>query len=226
MSQGSLSLKSRTEAEKVASSMTDSRNRTGMLIAFEGLDQSGKKTLSCLLESRLIELDRPAKRISFPDYSTPIGREIMLYLMKDREYSPETRHLLFAANRWEWKDRIEAWLSTGQTVIVDRYTGSGLAYGIAHGLELSWLENLEKGLPVPERTFVIDIPVEVSFARKSQNRDAYEGQTELLSKVREIYMDLSTRYGWVVLDGCRESHDLLQEILGVVLGTRIDSHPE
>lgn len=198
--------------------MLDYRNRRGIFIAFEGLDQSGKKTLSCLLESRLIELDRPAKRISFPDYSTPIGREIMLYLKKERKYSPEIRHLLFAANRWEWKARIETWLSRGLTVIADRYTGSGLAYGVAHGLELSWLENLEKGLPVPKRTFVIDIPVEVSFARKSENRDAYEGQAELLSKVREIYMDLSARYGWVVLDGCRESHDLLHEILGIVLG--------
>ena len=46
-----------------------------MLIAFEGLDQSGKETQARHLRAR-IEQDRKVHPLSFPDYETPIGREI------------------------------------------------------------------------------------------------------------------------------------------------------
>ena len=48
----------------------------GLLIAFEGLDQSGKQTQAELLRDRLIAASRAVKLLSFPDYGTPIGEEI------------------------------------------------------------------------------------------------------------------------------------------------------
>ncbi len=46
---------------------------TGMLIAFEGLDQSGKQTQAERLRDRLKADGRKARLVSFPDYGTSIG---------------------------------------------------------------------------------------------------------------------------------------------------------
>ena len=50
----------------------------GYLIAFEGLDQSGKQTQAELLRDRLKERGHKARLMAFPDYGTSIGEEIAL----------------------------------------------------------------------------------------------------------------------------------------------------
>jgi len=191
--------------------------RPGVLFALEGIDQSGKKTLSALLMERLREAGIPGEMISFPDYTTPIGKELDFYLKGKRVYPPQTRHLLFAANRWERKRDIESWLEKGKVVLANRYVASGVAYGMAHGLEKGWLWNLEEGLPRPDQTFLIDIPHEISFARKAKRRDLYEEQKDLLKRAREAYLDLAREGNWVVLDGTREIENVFGDLVSRVI---------
>jgi len=191
--------------------------RAGILLALEGIDQSGKKTLSVLLMERLREVGILGEMISFPDYTTPIGRELDFYLAGKRDYPPQTRHLLFAANRWERKRDIESWLKKGRVVLANRYIASGVAYGMAHGLEKGWLWNLEEGLPVPDQTFLIDIPHEISFARKAKKRDLYEEQKDLLKRAREAYLDLAREGNWAVLDGTREVESVFGDLVSGVM---------
>lgn len=191
--------------------------RPGVLLAFEGIDQSGKKTLSALLMERLRKDGIQGEMISFPDYTTPIGRELKFYLAGKRDYPPQTRHLLFAANRWERKKDIESWLQRGKVVLANRYVASGVAYGMAHGLEKGWLWNLEEGLPKPDETFLIDIPPQVSFARKMKERDLYEERTELLEQAREAYLDLASEDNWAVLDGTREVESVFGDLFSRVM---------
>src|SRR5258708_3787417 len=75
----------------------------GLLIAFEGLDQSGKHTQAELLRDRLKEHGRKARLVSFPDYATSIGEEIARALQGEREYEPDVMQLLYVANRYERK---------------------------------------------------------------------------------------------------------------------------
>ena len=80
-----------------------------MIIVFEGGDQAGKKTQSALLTKKLKSLKIKTKLFSFPDYTTPIGKEINKYLHGKRNFSPQTIHCLLAANRWE-KLKRSKWL--------------------------------------------------------------------------------------------------------------------
>jgi len=191
--------------------------RSGVLLALEGIDQSGKRTLSALLMGRLREVGIQGEMISFPDYTTPIGRELNFYLAGRRDYPPQTRHLLFAANRWERKKDIESWLQEGKVVLANRYIASGVAYGMAHGLEKDWLWNLEEGLPKPDQTFLIDIPPQLSFARKAKERDLYEERTDLLKRAREAYLDLASEGNWAVLDGTREVESVFGDLFSKVM---------
>src|SRR5690606_15317278 len=83
----------------------------GLLIVFEGLDQGGKETQAARLRERLASAGRTVRALSFPDYDTPIGKEIRAALDGERDFAPDTLQLLYIANRYEYREAIEAWLA-------------------------------------------------------------------------------------------------------------------
>jgi len=123
-----------------------------MLIAFEGLDQSGKQTQAERLKAALEARGRQAVLLDFPSYETHIGQEIGAALQGTRDYGPDTMQLLYVANRYEKKPQIEALLAGGAAVICDRYLASSIAYGEAQDLDGAWLRDMQKFLPAPDLT--------------------------------------------------------------------------
>jgi dTMP kinase len=174
-----------------------------LFIDFEGIDKSGKATQASLLRDWLIVRRFKAEVISFPDYTTEIGLEIKAFLSGLKNFSPEVRQLLYAANRWERKSLIEGWLMDGKIVIADRYTPSGLAYGYANGLPLEWMICIEKGLPQPDVVIVLDISPETSLKRSKGRVDRYESDLKFLENVRSSYKFLAEKFGWYIIDGER-----------------------
>src|ERR1019366_1574364 len=128
-----------------------------MLIAIEGLDQSGKETQARQLRARLEQDGRKVYAASFPGYETPIGHEIAKALRNEREFGPDVMQLLYVANRFEYKPRIERVLTSGGVVICDRYRASSVAYGEAQGLDPKWLEEIQRPLPEAAITLLLDI---------------------------------------------------------------------
>jgi dTMP kinase len=178
--------------------------RAGLLIAFEGLDQSGKQTQTELLRDRLIAQHRAVKLLSFPDYGTPIGEEIERALRGAHNYAADVMQLLYVANRYEWRTEIERERSDGTILICDRYLASSVAYGEAQGLDPAWLLEIQKHLPQPDLTFLLDIAPDVSAKRKTTDRDRYERDLALLGRVRDSYLRLSKTSGWVHLSADRD----------------------
>ena len=171
----------------------------GRLIAFEGLDQSGKQTQAELLREYLRAAGHKVRLLSFPDYGTSIGEEIARALQGERDYGADVMQLLYVANRYERRQEIERWLEGGLMLICDRYLASSVAYGEAQGLDSAWLVDMQKYLPTPDLTILLDIAPERAAARKISDRDKYERDLALLGRVRESYLRQSAA-GWVVLD--------------------------
>src|SRR5258706_955429 len=172
----------------------------GHLIAFEGLDQSGKQTQAELLRDRLKQDGHKARVVSFPDYGTSIGEEIARALQGEREYGPDVMQLLYVANRYERKPDVQRWLDGGLILVCDRYVASSIAYGEAFGLDAGWLAEMQKYLPAPALTIMLDIAPETAAARKSADRDRYERDLAMLGRVRNSYRRQAAAGGWVVLD--------------------------
>jgi len=190
---------------------------SGYLIAFEGLDQSGKQTQAELLRDRLKGDGHKSRLVSFPDYGTSIGEEIARALQGEREYGADVMQLLYVANRYERKPDLQRWLDGGLVLVCDRYRASSVAYGEAFGLDAVWLAEIQKFLPAPALTILLDIAPETAAKRKSADRDRYERDLVLLARVRESYQRQATEEAWTVLDGERSKDAVAADVYEAAL---------
>jgi len=190
----------------------------GHLIAFEGLDQSGKQTQAELLRDRLKQDGHKSRLVSFPDYGTSIGEEIARALQGEREYGPDVMQLLYVANRYERKPDLQRWLDGGLVLVCDRYQASSVAYGEAFGLDAAWLTDMQKFLPQAALTIMLDIAPETAAKRKASDRDRYERDLALLGRVRQSYARQAAAGGWVVIDGERSKDAVAADVYAAIRG--------
>lgn len=189
---------------------------SGLLIAFEGLDQSGKETQGEALRTRLREAGHKVRLLSFPDYGTSIGEEIARALQGEREYGSDVMQLLFVANRHERREAIQHGLDSGLILLCDRYRASSVAYGEAQGLDPAWLEEIQRFLPRAHLTIFLDIAPETAAGRKARDRDRYERDLALLGRVRESYRRQARQPDWIHIDGERPKADVAEDVFRAV----------
>lgn len=186
-----------------------------MIIVIEGGDQAGKKTQSKLLETALKKRKIKTQLYNFPDYSTPIGKEIQKYLYGKRKFPPQVIHCLLAANRWEKLPAIQEAISKNSVLIMNRYYQSNLVYGLINGMKLNWLENLDAGLPKADLVIVLDVSQRESFNRKKKKRDQFEKNKEFSKKVTNTYKTLAKKRKWKLVNASNSKEDVHQEILKI-----------
>ena len=188
-----------------------------MIIVVEGFDQAGKKTQSKLLSDFLKTKHKKSIIFNFPDYTTPIGKEIKNFLAGKRKFPPQVIHCLLAANRWERSKDIQDALSKNYVVIMNRYYQSNLVYGTVNGLDLKWLENLDKGLPKEDMVILLDVKVSDSFSRKKQRRDKFEKDKTFAVKIAGTYRRLAKKYDWHIVNASQSKDQVHQQIQKTVL---------
>jgi len=184
-----------------------------MIIVIEGGDQAGKLTQSTMLEKALKKRKIKTKLFHFPDYETPIGKEIRKYLDGKRKFPPQVIHCLLAANRWEKLDAILAAEEKNSVLIMNRYYHSNLIYGLANGLKQKWLENLDNGLPKADLVILLDVTQKESFSRQKTHRDKFEKNEEFLRKISKIYRTIAKKKHWKIIDASKSKDEVHEEIL-------------
>ncbi|KAK2623798.1 hypothetical protein QTJ16_006979 [Diplocarpon rosae] len=164
----------------------------GAFIVIEGLDRAGKTTQVKKLCDRLYASGHNIKTIRFPDRTSPVGKMIDSYLQSSIEMDDHAIHLLFSANRWEKAQWIEATLSSGYTIVCDRYYYSGMVYSAAKYnpvLSLAWAQTPDAGLPRPDIVVFLDLQAEEAEKRGGFGEEKYE-KREMQQRVRELFLSL------------------------------------
>jgi dTMP kinase len=199
--------------------------RRGVLISFEGGEASGKSVQAKRLADTLHARGLEVVLVREPG-GTPAGermREIFLHA-REVELTPESLALLVTASRAQLvREVIRPALARGAVVIADRYYDSTLAYqGHAGGADLHGLRDLTRfavGPTVPDRTFLLDVPVDVIVARRSQEADRrwdrFEAQDRSFhERLRNGYLSLAAAepQRFVVVKGDRDEATIAQEI--------------
>lgn len=157
------------------------------------------------------------KMMDFPDYTTPVGKEIRSFLGGRRSYAIEVKHMLLSANRWEKRRDIESTIEKGTIIIMNRYYQSNLVYGISHGLNLNWLLNLDRGLPREDVVIVLEVSPDISYRRVPKDRDTFEMDQKLLTEVNKNYRKLAKRFNWKLVNGEKISEEVHNEVMDIVI---------
>ncbi len=179
----------------------------GILIAIEGSDSSGKKTQTELLVERLKAEGRKVSTLSFPRYGEPVVEKIRQYMKENPTKDPYEASKLYAEDRLDAAPQIRAALERGETVVLDRFTDSNAAHQGGKIADLAerrkyveWLfqyEYRELGIPKPDLSLILRVPVEVSLAlieKRGGARDGHEADPNHLRNAEATYDLLAAWY--------------------------------
>jgi dTMP kinase len=195
--------------------------KRGALIVFEGCDRAGKTTQCKKLVDRLKDQERRVKFMNFPNRTTQSGMIINNYLQNKENLTDEGIHLLFSVNRWEVRNEMERELMAGTTIIVDRYSYSGVAYSAAKGLDFEWCKTPEKGLLKPDLVIYLTLTAEAMTRRGGFGTERYE-TTEMQRRVGKMFERMIERPLWQVVNADKTEEDLSDE-LEKILVDKIDN---
>jgi dTMP kinase len=183
----------------------------GALLVFEGVDRCGKTTQTMRLVNSLLQRSIPAELVRFPDRSTSTGKIIDAYLKNGVELDDKAVHLLFASNRWEAAASMREKLESGITLVVDRYSYSGVCFtGAKEGQSVEWCRAPEIGLPAPDAVFFLRLPIEEAMKRGEFGAERYEKE-DFQRKVLKNFESMQTDK-WRMLDASRSIEELGEEI--------------
>lgn len=219
-----------------------------MLVVLEGLDGAGKSTQVKKLRTYLESVCGGLEYIHFPRYDAPVYGDLISRFLRGDFGSNDTVHpqlvaLLFAEDRHGAAPYIRERLERGETVLLDRYVYSNIAYQCAklHTDEEAealrkWIFDTEYGdfgLPKPDLNLFLDVPigfVEANLASQregddrsylSGGRDIHEADIAFQKRVRSIYLrQAALDSSFRVVDCMDENGAMLgpEEIFGRIRG--------
>lgn len=170
---------------------------TGVFLALEGGEGSGKSTQAALLVEWLESLGHNVLLTREPG-GTEVGK-ILRHIVLDNdtgELSPRTEALLYAADKAEHVDEVVLpALADGAVVLTDRYVDSTLAYqGAGRNLDISEVEHIARWATSslrPHLTIVLDIDPAIGHAR-FEGADRIEAEPlEFHQRVRTHFLELA-----------------------------------
>jgi dTMP kinase len=167
--------------------------RTGLLVAFEGIDGTGKSTQLRLLEDWLRAQGEDVITTREPTDST-YGRRIRELYVNRGGCTPEEELELFLQDRkLHVKELIRPALAAGRVVLTDRYYYSTAAYQGANGLDVKAILQRNRFAPQPDLVILLTMPPELSAQRISSRGgqlNAFE-QPDALRRVDALFASFS-----------------------------------
>ena len=191
--------------------------KKGLFICIEGLDGSGKTTHAHRIVRNLQKKGFDAIYTTEPSRGE-LGKFIRASVLQGKKRVPRVvEALLFAVDRVEHLEKmVKPALEEGKIVISDRCVYSSLAYQGAAGLDLEWIEEINRMALPPDLAVYIDVPPEVVVERIRRKKSVME-RLETQRKVREVYMKYVKNGKLVPVDGNKRKGEVAQNILMVIL---------
>jgi len=199
-------------------------NKRGLFVAFEGIDGCGKSTQIRKFVEYLFELDKHnhvvLTREPYKDAS------IRKFIQSHSDPFSQARHtaeLYINDRETHVNDLIVPNLEKGHIVISDRFKLSTITYQHAQGLDIHELIEMQKHLPVPDITFVVDVSVDEAFERMNKdNRDydlkkhKFESSKDFQNKCRQNFQkakEILSNEKIVIINGEQEPEKVFQDIV-------------
>jgi dTMP kinase len=191
--------------------------KKGFFICIEGLDGSGKTTHAYRLVQNLQKRGFDAVYTTEPSKGE-IGKFIRTSVLQGKKRVPRVvEALLFAADRVEHLEKdVKPALREGKIVVSDRCVYSSLAYQGAAGLDLEWIEEINRFALPSDLAIYIDVPPEVVVKRIRRKKSVME-RLETQRRVKQVYLKFVDNGKLMPIKGDRKKSEVEQNILNVIL---------
>jgi dTMP kinase len=208
-----------------------------VLIAIEGVDGAGKRTLTDGLRSTFEASGKSVASLAFPRYGQSVTADVAAEALHgqhgDLASSVYAMAMLFALDRAGGADQIRDLCRQHDVVILDRYVASNAAYSAARlhqpadGEAVGWVHEMEYGrlgLPAPDWQVLLGVSAELADQRArhrarvdaSRERDAYERDAGLQQRTGAVYAQLAAaNWGgrWLVVDETVDPNGLAAQLM-------------
>ncbi len=177
-----------------------SRKNKGKLIVIDGTDGSGKATQVDFLINRLKNDGYEVRMVDFPEYYKNFFGAFVGHCLSEQYYNfinvhPKIASVLYAADRFESKEKIELWIKKGYIVIANRYVSANQIHqgGKISSIKkrqdfLRWLDDMEYrvfGIPRPNLVFYLSVPI--PFVKKLLKERNKNSSRAYLGKKKDVH---------------------------------------
>lgn len=168
----------------------------GKFIVLYGINNLGKTTQAKLLVARLQKEGYRAERLKYGLYDLePSGKILNDYLRQNNplNLTPREFQIIQVLNRYQYQPTLVQKLESGVNIVAEDYLGTGLAWGIAAGVDGQFLKYLNSGLLKEDITFVFQGK---QFREATESGHAHEADGELTVKASVAHDRLAVKYDW------------------------------
>ena len=189
----------------------------GKIITVYGINNIGKTTQVRLLKENLEKMGNKVTIIKYPVYELlPTGPRINSYL---RQGNPENLSVkmaqeLFAINRKDSEDKLVEFLWENDYVILEDYTGTGIAWGMGSGVAKDYLLEINSRLLKEDISILMDGK---RFLEGKEENHKHENNFELTDKVRQIHLELAGQFNWKIVNANRSIEEVNKDIIELIL---------
>ena len=191
--------------------------KKGKFIVLYGVNNLGKTTQAKLLvENLIIKLSQKAEYIKFPVYDLqPSGPEINNYLKQGNPHQFTAREFQFLQilNRTQFEPKLKEKLDNGIWIVAEDYTGTGIAWGMATGVNKNLLYTLNSHLLKEDLGILFEGE---PFTETLDKNNIHETDPALLKKVEEIFKIISKDFGWQGVNANQTKEEVQEQILQIV----------
>ena len=190
---------------------------SGLFVVLEGIDGSGKTTISKMLVDRLNGLGFKAE-YTFEPTDSEIVEVVRGKYSEYRDAYVDA--LTFALDRLlHLKRKVIPLLRAGFIVVSDRYMYSSVAYQAASGAPIEWVLLVNKYALKPDVTIYLDVDPETGLRRKQFKTTRFP-EFEVIDfarRVREVYLELVKRGLMISINAARPIEEVYRDVEAVVL---------
>ncbi|MFC1663348.1 hypothetical protein ACFL04_04280 [Patescibacteria group bacterium] len=183
-------------------------------ITLYGINNIGKTTQAELLVKKIIDSGQSAELMKYPRYDIKPSGEYLDKILRTgaKPSSQKEIELWFVINRQQAAPILEEKLNKS-VIVSEDYVGTGIAWGVANGSELEWMEAINKNLKQEDLAILLDGE---RFLGSVEDNHIHETNLHLTKKCRQVHLRLAERYNWPIVKADDNIDSVLQKIWTIV----------